>query len=359
MSFRNSAPWLMSANRNYENEAKSIGTTVDIPRSSIKVATDVTPSGNRSDTLPSSTRTMVQLTLDQWKKTNFSLTDKENGEINAGRDFIPSESEDAIAGLVEVVEDNIASNYVYSYQFTGTAATTPFASNATASIQANKILNDAKAGKANRRFIMDTSAEANALALSTFADAEKTMENGVKIDAALGRKYGFFNQASTNVQTHTLAGAGTPLVDDAATAIGATTLHMDGLTTKPEQGDLFTISGDTQQYVVVSSSALVGTDSDVVIQPPLAVAVADNAAITFIATHTANCAFHKNALTFANRPVSAMNGNGGNYRLMTDPVTGITVRLGVDDAYKATIWEFDILYGSAVPQAEGMVRVLG
>ena len=361
MSFRNSAPFLMSANRNYEDLAKSFGTTVDIPRSEIKVAANVTPSGNRSDTLPSSTRTQVQLTLDQWKKTNFSLTDKENGEINAGRDFIPSESEDAIAGLVEVVEDNIAGNYVHAYQFTGTAGTTPFATTADASIQANKILNDARAGKANRRFIMDTSAEANALALSTFADAEKTMENGVKIEAALGRKYGFFNQASTNVQTHTLGAAtGGVIASDGGTeSIGDTVMHIDGLTTKPSEGDLFTIAGDTQQYVIVSATTLVGADSDITFQPPLVVAPDDGDVLTFIATHVANLAFHKNALTFANRPVSAMQGSQANYRTMTDSVTGLTVRLGIDEAYKATIWEFDILYGSTVPQAEGMVRVLG
>lgn len=358
MSFRNSAPFLMSANRNYEDVAKSFGTTVDIPRSEIKVAANVTPSGNRSDTLPSSTRTQVQLTLDQWKKTNFSLTDKENGEINAGRDFIPSESEDAIAGLVEVVENNIAGNYVHAYNFTGTAGTTPFATTADASIQANKILNDAKAGKANRRFIMDTSAEANALALSTFADAEKTMENGVKIEAALGRKYGFFNQASTNVQTHTLVSAGTEILDGAATA-GALTVDMDGFTTVPAEGDIFTIAGDTQQYTVVSATTIATTASTITVQPAMAIAYADGAAVTFIATHTANLAFHKNALTFANRPVSAMQGSQANYRTMTDSVTGLTVRLGIDEAYKATIWEFDILYGSAVPQAEGMVRVLG
>ena len=359
LAFRNTAPFLMSANRDYEDVARQKGTTVDIPKGSIKVATDVTPSGNRSDTLPSSNREMVQLTLDQWKKNSFSLTDKENGELNAGRDFIPVEAEECIAGLVEVVEDNLAGNYIYSYQFTGTAGTTPYATTADASIQANKLLNDAKASKQNRRMIMDTSAEANALGLSTFADAEKTMENGVKIDAALGRKYGMFNQASTNVATHTLAGAGTPLVDDAAVAIGATTLHMDGLTTKPEAGDLFTVAGDTQQYVVVSSSALAGTDSDVVIQPPLKVALADNAAITFVATHTANLAFHKNALTFANRPVTSSVTNQTDERRLVDPVTGIAVRLEIDRAYKADVWEIDILYGSAVPQAEGMVRVLG
>ena len=359
MSFRNNAPFLMSANRNYENEAKSIGTTVDIPRSSIKVAADVVPSGNRPDTLPSSTRTQIQLTLDQWKKTDFALTDKENGEINAGRDFIPSESEDAIAGLVEIVEDNISENYVHFHQFTGAAGTTPFASDSVVSRQVNKILNDAKAFKSNRRFIMDTEAEANFLGLPAYSDSEKTMENGVKIDAAMGRMYGMFNQASTNVKTHTLGMAGTPLVDDAAVVAGVKTLHVDGLTTIPVVGDLFTIAGATTQYTIVSASTLVGTDSDITFEPALSIAYADNAALTFIATHVANMAFHKNALTFAVRPVSAMDGNTQNSRIMTDPLTGITVKLRIDDAHHATIWEYSILYGSAVPQSEGGVRVLG
>jgi hypothetical protein len=82
-----------------------------------------------------------------------------------------------------------------------------------------------------------------------------------------------------------LQAAGMPLLDAAiARPVGTTTLHMDGFTTKPGEGDLFTIAGDAQVYTVISSTALVGTDSDVTFAPGLRVAIpaADgNQVVTF------------------------------------------------------------------------------
>lgn len=71
-----------------------------------------------------------------------------------------------------------------------------------------------------------------------------------------------------------LTAAGTPHLDDsAARPIGTTTLHMDGFTVKPADGDHFTIAGDTQVYKVESATALVGTDSDVTFAPGLKIAI--------------------------------------------------------------------------------------
>ena len=61
----------------------------------------------------------------------------------------------------------------------------------------------------------------------------------------------------------------------------------------------------------------------------------------------------------ARKGTSAAVMEGVYARTLTDPVTGISVRLETIRGNKSTKWEFDILYGSAVPQAEGMVRVLG
>lgn len=82
-----------------------------------------------------------------------------------------------------------------------------------------------------------------------------------------------------------LIAAGASLLDDSiARPLGTTVLHMDGFTTKPGAGDLFTIAGDAQVYQVISSTVLVGTDSDVTFQPGLKVAIpaADgNEVVTF------------------------------------------------------------------------------
>lgn len=68
--------------------------------------------------------------------------------------------------------------------------------------------------------------------------------------------------------------AGSVRLDDSvARAAGLTVLHMDGFTTKPATGDIFTIAGDLQVYTVVSATNLVGTDSDVTFSPGLQVAI--------------------------------------------------------------------------------------
>lgn len=357
LQFRSNAAFLLSANRNYSDEAKQKGTTIDIPKSRARTAQDVVPSGNRPDALPDTTQDLVQITLDQWKFDSFSLTDKEVVEFNANRHFIPMESAETVNALVENAEDFMAGLYTEIYNWTGTPSTTPFQTDASASIQINKILNDNKVSKMERRLIMDTSAEAEALGLSVFADAEKTMENGVKIDAALGQKYGMFNVASTSVKTHITAAAGT-IITDGVPVVGATTINVDGLTTKPEAGDLWTKAGDTQQYTVVSSTTLAGTASTLTISPPIAIAGADGALLTFIADHVANVAFQKNAISFAQRPLAG-SATDANIRSLTDSLTGITLRLEVDRAHKADVWAMDMLFGGKVVEPKAAVRLLG
>lgn len=79
--------------------------------------------------------------------------------------------------------------------------------------------------------------------------------------------------------------AGAPRLDDSvARALGLAVLHMDGFTTKPAAGDIFTVAGDGQIYTVVSATNLVGTDSDVTFTPGLQKAlpaVDGNEVVTF------------------------------------------------------------------------------
>jgi hypothetical protein len=188
----------------------------------------------------------------------------------------------------------------------------------------------------------------------------------VKIEGELGRKYGFDWYTDDQVLTHTTGAAGTPLLDAAtARAVGIKTLHMDGFTTKPSVGDVFTIAGDSQTYAVTAATDLVGTDSDVSFEPGLKVAIPavdGNEAVTFKASHVVNLAFHRDAFAHAMRPLAQSTQEfelGSRISSLTDPKTGMSMRLSLVRRHMAVEWIFDALWGNALVRPELAVRVAG
>lgn len=359
LALRETALMPLLVNRDYETEAKKKGSTIDIPISTARGVTDVTPGPNRSS-VTDSTQDQVQIALDQWKMADFHLTDKDMVEIDANEHFMPMQASEAIRALGNVVNTHIFSKYVGIYGHAGTAGSTPFQSDASALINARKVLNDQLAPEVGRRHVMDTTAEAEALGLSTFADAEKTGENGVKIRGEMGMKYGFQNFYDNAVPEHTTGAAGTPLVDGASQVVGQNQLVVDGFSTKPSVGDIFTIAGDSTQYVVDAATDLSSGESTLTISPNLAVSPADNAAVTFVADHRVNLAFHREAFGFGSRPLlDAVPSMGNSIVAATDPVTGLSLRLEAVRLNKLTTYEYDILYGANHVRREYACRVLG
>jgi hypothetical protein len=129
-------------------------------------------------------------------------------------------------------------------------------------------------------------------------------------------------------------------------------------------GDVFTIAGDLQTYTVTASTTLVGTDSDVSFEPGLKVAIpaADgNEPVTFKATHVVNLGFHRDAFAFANRPAAdlGMYTGGNQITQLTDEVTGLSVALEVSRQHHQTLFEFWMLYGSALVRPALAARLAG
>lgn len=84
--------------------------------------------------------------------------------------------------------------------------------------------------------------------------------------------------AAEAILQHTNGTGTSYLVNDASTSIGDTTLAFDGGSGTFEAGDIITLAGDTQEYLVLADHA--GTSGTLSIFPPLVAAPADNAAIT-------------------------------------------------------------------------------
>lgn len=356
-------------NANFANEAAQFGSTIDVQIPVAKTATQVTPS-NTPPAPSNATPAIVQIALDQWYKDNFHLTDKDMHEIDTRKNFLPVQAKQSVIALANNVNQYLMAQYKGVYGYTGTAATTPFASTAADAINARKILHQQLCPREERRAVLDFSAEANALALATFADAEKTGSAMTKIEGEIGRKYGIDWYADDHVPTHTAGTITTGLIAKASTAqaagletIVATTAASTGACALVV-GDIISINGHSQTYAVTAAATQASAASDVSISisPPLQTALVGSEAITVKASHVVNMAFHRDAFAFAMRPMAAgmIDGSLGNKIMsMQDPQTGIVLRLEVSRQYKQTVWEFDILYGAKLVRPELACRIAG
>ena len=149
-------------------------------------------------------------------------------------------------------------------------------------------------------------------------------------------------------------------VNDASYTAGESTVNIDdtSLSGTVVIGDLFTVAGDTQVYTVTANAtAATNAIAGMAFTPTSQVAWADDAVITFKASHTANLAFHRDAFALVTAPLES--GGMGDIMSIQDPVTGLILRLEQRRDYKQTTWEFDILYGVKTVRPELAARILG
>lgn len=353
-------------NSDYSTDAQAQGDAVNIVVAPTRSAVAITPAATAPDAA-AQVPTKKQIVLDQHYEAPFDLTDVEINNLYSFPGYRSSIVSEAVRSLANNVNSAIFGVYTGVYGYVGTAGTTPFATDVSDATQARKTLANQLAPMAPRSFVLDPDAEANALGLRAFQDASFRGDSAGIMEGQIGRKLGFQFASDQQVPTHTTSAAGTVLVDDAAAvAVGVTSIHMDGFTTKPEAGDVFTIAGDSQTYTVVSSTTLVGTDSDVTFQPPLKVALPtgdNNEAVTFKASHVVNLAFHREAIGFASRTLAGdaamTDAERQNVVQVADPESGLTLRLERRREHYRTRWSFSTLYGVTLIRPEYAVRVAG
>ena len=317
-----------------------------------------TPAAN-NDIDPS----VTNLTLNQWEKSSFLLTQKDLKEIvDTGK---MKALEAAVAAVVDKIDQSVLGLFSNVYNFAGTAGTTPFASDTQILATANSKLSMAKAPKMDRSLIVDPLAYANATQLNIFQQADQSGTTETLTEAIIPRRVGYNWGENQNVLSHTATGNTGDAVDTAATA-DAISITIDdaagGLPTEPSIGDVFTIAGNTQQYVVTSYTA--GTTDGVVgISPALVADVADGDVLTFVGSHVVNLAFQRDAFHLAVRPTDQVLLSDAERVYMrqtiTDEISGLSLTLMCFEQYHQTMCEVSALWGVACPRPDYAVRILG
>ena len=318
----------------------------------------VTPSAN-NDITPATTN----LTLDQWEKSSFVLTQKDLQEIVDGGKMKALES--AVGAVVDKIDASVLGLYTNVYNFAGTAGTTPFGSNTQILATANSKLSLAKAPKPDRALIVDPIAYANATQLNIFQQADQSGTVETLTEALIPRRIGYNWGENQNVLTHTTTAAGDYAIDANASA-GAASITVDdaagALPAALVVGDVITIAGSTQQYVVTSYTPG-STDAVVGISPALDQDVADGDLVTETGSHVVNLAFQRDAFHLAVRPTDQVLISEAERVYMretiTDPISGLTMTMMVFEQYHQTMCEISALWGVACPRPDYAVRILG
>lgn len=354
---------------NYSTEAAQKGQTIAINNVGASTVRDVTPgSVPNTNSVTSVAPTVKSLTLSYYREVAFNLSDADIANLVEG---IPARQlEQAVADLVADVDKTIiTTSYKSFYNFTGSAGTTPFASDAAVAQTAATVLNLAKAPTRERFIVLDPYAEGKAAQLAILRQADQSGQTQIWADGSINGKtalgWEWYQDQSVFASKHDTNASGTYAVD-ASGSIGDTSVVLDdgagAGATLLVVGDKFTITGSTQQYTVTSVTANSPTANEDTygISPALDQAIADGDSVTVVSTdYVPNLAFHRDAVHFASR-MPRIDFPGGNViQMISDPVSGLQLKLEVERQHRQTEWSVGILFGVVVPRPEWGVVIMG
>jgi hypothetical protein len=270
--------------------------------------------------------------------------------------------------LANEVEADLAALYIKASRAYGTAGTTPFATagDMTDLAEINRILDDNGAPASGRKLILGSAARAKLE--GKHSELFKVNESGdagaLLRQRQMRQLMGFTMGYSAGVKAHTAGGmTGFDINNGAGYAVGDTTLTFDGgtvNTTGAKAGDVVTLAGDANKYIIgVGSTATAG---DITLNKPgLRVAAADATEMTIGGSYTANMAFVDSAIVLAARvPAMPQGGDDADdVMLITDPVSGITFQVAIYRQYRRVKVEVGLAWGVAGVKSEHTALLIG
>lgn len=345
----------------------------DTIRSHFTRTPSVNSSYSPSMTIPEGTDQTVDnktMTVSQYASVQIPWTGEDIKHVNNGSGFetiYGDQIKQAMRAIVNTIEVYVATAaYKGSSRATGTAGTTPFASNHNTIAQVRQILvdNGCPANDGMLTLVINSLAGTNLRNLANLQKANEAGGTQLLRQGTLLDLQGLMIKESAGVVTHTAgAGTGYDINNGSGEAVGQTTLTLDGgtvNTTGIKAGDVVTFAGDTNKYVVMTG--LTATSGDIVINDPgLLVAAADATEMTIGSSYTANLAFHKSAIELAVRAPALPAGGDVASDMMTvqDPWSGLVFDIAMYKGYMKTMIEVRCLYGVKVWKPQHVATLMG
>jgi hypothetical protein len=289
----------------------------------------------------------------------------DNQSPNGGYGAIrQNQIQQAIRTLVNEVETNVGTLFTTMSRAEGTAGTTPFATGLTDTAQLRKILSDNGASTADMQCVIDTTAGANLRSLAQLTKANEAGTVELRAQGKLLELHGFTLRESAGVAESVAAGSVTGAVT-AAGAKGATSITLTtpaGGAVALLAGDVITLAGDPNKYVVAQAANIgASTSGTVVINAPGLRQTAAAAAVTVLGPSTRNLAFARSAIVLATRlPALPKEGDAADDRtVIVDPRSGMAFEFSMYRQYRRVRYEVAIAYGWANIKPEHTALLLG
>ncbi|EXF95795.1 hypothetical protein HK44_020620 [Pseudomonas fluorescens HK44] len=354
----------VSADMTFERAAK--GQTVTSPVAPAATASDFTPAvtapndgdqtiGSVSMTITKSRRVPVR-----WNGEEKRGLDNNGASYNV---ILRDQLAQGMRALVNEVESDISNLCLGASRAYGTPGTVPFATNLAEAAQMRKILADNGAPMSDLQMVLDTSAGASMRTLGQLTKANEAADTTMLRRGVLLDVHGFAIRESAQVKT-VIAGTGaSATTNTAGYAVGATviTLAVAGTGTLLA-GDIITIAGDTNKYVLASGDGDVSNGGTFTLAAPgLRKAIPASAtAITVIAATTRSMAFARSALAVATRaPALPEGGDSASDRMIiTDPTSGLSFEISLYKQYRQIQYEIALAWGVAMVKPEHTALLL-
>jgi len=367
--------FIPAVTRNSSAERAALNQSILVPVVPASTAADNTPAVSAPNT-GDQTIDNVSMTIDKSKHVPIRWNGEEQrGLLNAGsyQGILRNQFVQGFRTLVNLVEtDLFTTAYLNSSRAYGTAGTAPFGTAGDLSdiAQLAKILDDNGAPIGDRQFVAGSSAMANLRGKqSVLFKANEAGTDALLREGILGRLEGFDVHNSGAVSTHVAgAGVGYDVNNGAGYAVGSTAVVLDGGTvnsTGIKAGDVVTLAGDTNKYVVGTGTTETGA-TITLNSPGLRAAVADAVELTIGGSYTPNLGFSKSAVQLITRAPQMPIGPDGramdmadDVMMVTDPVSGITFEIAVYRQFMQLVYHVRLAWGAKAIKDAHIATLLG
>jgi hypothetical protein len=348
-ALRENAGLLGVVQKDMQNAPAGVGETVTVGFAAPLEADDVSPAA--TITLPSDIALkQKQVSLSAWKKAEFYLTSRDEAKLaDAQGSWVPEQLAEAVRAVLVPVRTAL---YLACKKFNGYAGTSQETFvNSTDKLAnyaaARKTLNQMLCPRVGRVAMLGADEEAAALNIEQFIDASKTgdQSNPAFRDGIIGRVLGFetHGEDANDIPALHTAGNATGWVLDGEHAIGSTTIDVKSGSGDLHVGSIVTIGNFT--YSVLTD---INTGSFTINEPGLRETVTDGTAVTLKDSHTiCGYGFVPSGIMLVGR-MPMQKGALGVHQAVTDPVTGLMLKLSVLPGDECVLWRVSSLYGADV-----------
>lgn len=323
--------------RAYSGEFRKVGDTIKIRKPATFTADAWAGTTISSQTV---VQDSVDVALDTVFDVSFAITAKELAlDVVSFKEEI---IEPAMRAIAQGVDAKIAGLFVDVAGHAVASSTVVAADIADLRAQ----LNIQKAPFTDRSCVLHPITEKDYIVLDAFLHAEKRGDTKAIKEASLGRVLGMDFYMDQNVATHTSSVLDTAANWGTAESAGVTVTTMVGLTDNEETGvgDVFKVVGSDKGYRVTTAATVASTAAAVTFTPATDKSIGAAAVVTFMKTHKANLAFHKNAFALVTAPLAAPLGGA---KVGQESYKGLSCRavFDYDMDLKSNICSIDLLCG--------------